>query len=390
MSKDYSTFGLNKTWVENHGFYDKLKDQKVLDDGFLTLEELEKCELDSADKEQLISDFLNELGMSWEEYEQFNNTIEEETQIYEDSVEPETDDSTTQKDIHTTYWSNGSPREIIEYNTDGSVARKETYEYGTGNIQSIITYDSEGEIASKSWYKKGKEQYTYEYNSDGSYTRKTPKEDGSGYDIQYFNEYGETTDKNGNVINTALQGNQTKADSSDGSQVTIDDATAEEYAKRLYEAMDGPGTDDSEVCEVMSALDGADLVKVAQIYEQTYGGTLIDAIKGDFSFGTKKTYVAKVEAAYSLANRDSSQTITESEAKIAIEKLYKAMKNWGTDEEAVSSVINSYCNRDLKIIAGLYEQTYGKSLEDAIKDDFSGNAEKVLLAKLNKAMQYTE
>lgn len=403
MNKDYSSFGLNKTWVENHGYLDKLKNQKVLDDGFLTLSELQDCELDDNDKKQLISDFLEELGMSDEEYEEFNNAIEEETQNYEDSIDYETDDTvdgteentvddeeaeTSQNDTSTTYWSNGSPKEIIEYNSDGSVAKKETYEYGTGKIQSTVIYDSEGNITSQTWYDNGKEEYTYEYNSDGSRIRKNPKEDGS-YNTQYFNEYGEKTDKNGNVIKTQTPETKEKS-SSDASQVTIDEATAKEYAERLYKAMKGLGTKDGEVREVMSALDGADLAYVAEIYEQNYGKSLIKAIKGDFSFGTEKTYVAKIEAAISLANKDNSQVISESEANIAAEKLYKAMKGLGTDEEAVSSVINGYNDRDLKIIAGLYEENYGKTLEKAIKGDFSGNAEKTLLAKLNKAMEYSE
>ncbi len=402
MSKDYSSIGVSKAWLEQKAYGNKVKDSGAVDDGILTLNELESCGLEGDEKKQLISDFLAELGMSEEEYNQFTNAIEEETANYESEMEnievveettEEPTEETTEEPKTTTcdsYWSDGKPKETITYNEDGSVASKEKFAYGTGKPQETIKYDSEGNINAKTWYEDGKEKYTYEYNQDGSYIYKTPKDDGSGeYNIKYFNQYGEETDANGNVIKTTPPGTQTKPGSS-GEEAIIDDNNAERYAERLHDAMDGWGTDDSEVKEVLSELDGADLAKVAAVYEANYGESLVDAIKGDFSFGTEKTYVAKIEAAMALSQKDTSQVISEQEAYSAAEKIYNAVDGWGTDETAVSSVINGYNHRDLKIIAAVYEQNYGESLRDAIDGDFSGNDQDVLLDKVDEALAYTE
>ena len=406
MSKDYSSIGVSKAWLEQKTYGDKVKDSGAVDDGILTLNELESCGLEGDEKKQLISDFLSELGMSEEEYNQFTSAIEEETANYESEMENVevvdeaqiTDDTEEAEETaeepttttSTSYWSDGKPKETITYNEDGSVASKETFAYGTGDPQETLTYDSKGNITGKTWYDNGKEKYTYEYNEDGSYIYKTPKDDGSGeYNIRYYNQYGEETDANGNVIQTTPPSPQSKPNSS-GDEAVIDDNNAERYAKRLHDAMDGWGTDDSEVKEVLSELDGADLAKVAAVYEANYGESLVDAIKGDFSFGTEKTYVAKIEAAMALSQKDTSQVISEQEAYSAAEQIYNAVDGWGTDESAVSSVINGYNHRDLKIIAAIYEQNYGESLRDAIDGDFSGNDQDVLLDKIDEAMAYTE
>ncbi|MBQ2984142.1 MAG: annexin [Candidatus Gastranaerophilales bacterium] len=406
MSKDYSSIGVSKAWLEQKTYGDKVKDSGAVDDGILTLNELESCGLEGDEKKQLISDFLSELGMSEEEYNQFTSAIEEETANYESEMEnvevvdeaqiaddTENTEETAEEPTTTTstsYWSDGKPKETITYNEDGSVASKETFAYGTGDPQETLTYDSKGNITGKTWYDNGKEKYTYEYNEDGSYIYKTPKDDGSGeYNIRYYNQYGEETDANGNVIKTTPPSPQSKPNSS-GDEAVIDDNNAERYAERLHDAMDGWGTDDGEVKEVLSELDGADLAKVAAVYEANYGESLVDAIKGDFSFGTEKTYVAKIEAAMALSQKDTSQVISEQEAYSAAEQIYNAVDGWGTDESAVSSVINGYNHRDLKIIAAIYEQNYGESLRDAIDGDFSGNDQDVLLDKIDEAMAYTE
>ncbi len=408
MSKDYSSIGVSKAWLDQKTYGEKVKDSGAVDDGILTLNELETCGLEGDEKKQLISDFLAELGMSEEEYNQFNDAIEEETANYEsemenievvdeaeiedeaevtDGAEAEEDKTTTS----TSYWSDGKPKETITYNEDGSVASKETFAYGTGDPQETVKFNSEGKMTAKTWYDNGKEKYTYEYNEDGSYIYKTPKDDGSGeYNIKYYNQYGEETDANGNVLDTSPPGTQTKPDSSSDGEAVIDDNNAERYAERLHDAMDGWGTDDSEVKDVLNQLDGADLAKVAAVYEANYGESLIDAIKGDFSCGTEKTYVAKIEAAMELSQKDTSQVISEQEANSAAEKIYNAIDGWGTDESAVSSVVNGYNARDLKIIAAIYEQNYGESLRDAIDGDFSGNDQDVLLDKVDEALAYTE
>jgi truncated hemoglobin YjbI len=154
--------------------------------------------------------------------------------------------------------------------------------------------------------------------------------------------------------------------------------------------MVGNRTDEQEVKEVMQSLQGADLAKVAIVYETLYGQTLIDAIKGDFSCGLEKTYVSQIEGAMKLSQKDSNATISEVEIDNYIHMLNKAMNRAGTDENTVSDIINSLSPKNLKLVMEAYKKEYGTSLRKHINDDFSGDAQQLLFAKLDKAAEYEE
>ena len=64
MSKDLSSIGVSKAWLEQKSYGNKVKDSGVVDDGILTGNELDSCGLEGDEKKQLISDFLKELDMS--------------------------------------------------------------------------------------------------------------------------------------------------------------------------------------------------------------------------------------------------------------------------------------------------------------------------------------
>merc|ERR1711935_1217693 len=61
------------------------------------------------------------------------------------------------------------------------------------------------------------------------------------------------------------------------------------------------------------------------------------------------------------------------------EELYKSMKGLGTDDDRLIRIIIWRSEIDLQEIKGAFKSLYGKSLEDFIKDDTSGDYEKMLL-----------
>ena len=65
-----------------------------------------------------------------------------------------------------------------------------------------------------------------------------------------------------------------------------------------------------------------------------------------------------------------------------VDSLNRAMKGAGTDEDAVIEIITSRPNWMLKKIKEKFKQKYNKELESAVKSDFHGDLERLLVSIL--------
>lgn len=61
------------------------------------------------------------------------------------------------------------------------------------------------------------------------------------------------------------------------------------------------------------------------------------------------------------------------------EKLELAMKGLGTDDPTLIRIIVSRCELDLGIIKKVYQQTYERSLYEAVESETSGDYKKAIL-----------
>ena len=194
-------------------------------------------------------------------------------------------------------------------------------------------------------------------------------------------------------------------------EVTLSESEIEAYADQLFEAMDGWGTDEHGVNTVLynNSLTSADLVSIMDAYEAKYGETLKDAIKDDYSWMSgEKDLLGILEDAEKAVEEGKKKeeddkavgsepvelptTLTDREVGLMADKLYNAMKNLGTDEDAVNSILNdgSLTPADIVNIKNAYEEKYDKTLESDIKGDFSGKAEDDLLKVLSNADKEVE
>jgi len=62
------------------------------------------------------------------------------------------------------------------------------------------------------------------------------------------------------------------------------------------------------------------------------------------------------------------------------DRLYKSMKGAGTDDSTLIRVMVSRCEVDMVQIMQAFQRKYGKSLVQFIKDDCSGDYERILVA----------
>ena len=66
------------------------------------------------------------------------------------------------------------------------------------------------------------------------------------------------------------------------------------FAKRLFKAMDGMGTDDENLCRIVATRCDVDMVEIKQAFHQMYDKPLGKMIKGDTSGAYEKMLLALI------------------------------------------------------------------------------------------------
>jgi len=151
----------------------------------------------------------------------------------------------------------------------------------------------------------------------------------------------------------------------------------------LFEAMDGPGTKEVVLNDVLLSRSNADLKAIKAAYSQTFRRNLEDAVKGDLSMKTERHFMLVL-----AANRaEDSAPVDPRQVDEDVVQLYKATEGrMGTDEILVCSILTSRNNDQIRAIAHSYKQKFRKDLDDVIKSEFSGHMKDALLHQLRFAV----
>ncbi|XP_008550971.1 annexin B9 isoform X1 [Microplitis demolitor] len=148
------------------------------------------------------------------------------------------------------------------------------------------------------------------------------------------------------------------------------------YATELHEAMSGIGTDECVLIEVMCTMSNQEIHMIRQAYESIYGRSLEDDLREDTSGCFKRLMVSLC-----CGHRDESFEVNQSAAMEDARRLLQAGElRFGTDESTFNAVLVQRSIPQLKQIFAEYQNITGNSIEDAIKNEFSGDIEKGLRA----------
>lgn len=151
----------------------------------------------------------------------------------------------------------------------------------------------------------------------------------------------------------------------------------------LYEAMDGPGTKEKVLNDVLLGRSNADINAIKHAYRQTFKRDLTTAIKDDLSMKTERHFVIVLGATRA---EDSAPAIKQN-IDADVEALYNATEGQrGTDEMKVCSILSTRNDDQIRGIAHEYKSKYARDLETVIKKEFSGHMEEALLYQLRHAM----
>jgi annexin A7/11 len=149
---------------------------------------------------------------------------------------------------------------------------------------------------------------------------------------------------------------------------TVDEGKARQDAKDIFEAGEAQwGTDESAFNAVLCSRSIAQLRATFNVYKQVAGKDIQESIESETSGTLKDGLLAIVKYA-----RDAPAFFAE--------RLHNSMSGAGTDDRALIRLIVSRSEIDLVNSAKAFTRLYGKSLNDFIASDCSGDYKRLLIA----------
>uniref|UniRef100_A0A914IDV2 Annexin n=1 Tax=Globodera rostochiensis TaxID=31243 RepID=A0A914IDV2_GLORO len=154
---------------------------------------------------------------------------------------------------------------------------------------------------------------------------------------------------------------------------TLTDTPAEHDAKYLQKAMEGLGTNEEMLIEILVTRSNRQLGAIKSAYKALFNRELEKEVSAETS-GTFKALLLDLLT----ANRDQSFVEEPEKAKKA---LYAAGEGrLGTDEKVFIKILANQSLRQLRLLFDEYENLTKHSIEKAIKSEFSRDSLRALLA----------
>ncbi|KAF7644807.1 hypothetical protein LDENG_00215450 [Lucifuga dentata] len=144
----------------------------------------------------------------------------------------------------------------------------------------------------------------------------------------------------------------------------------------VMQAMKGAGTKDSVLIEIFASRSNQQIKALSEVYLEETEEQLIQDLKSETSGEFSEALLLLAEG-----NRDESTAVDAEKAKEDAQTLYSAgEKKWGTDE---SKFVNILCQRSIPQLRQTlveYKNISGKSLQESIEGEMSGELEELLVA----------
>ena len=138
-------------------------------------------------------------------------------------------------------------------------------------------------------------------------------------------------------------------------------------AQEIYNAGEAKmGTDESVFNKYFCSLSPYELAAMSQQYHKLTGHTILQAIDKEFHGDSKKALRTIVYA-------------TLSPSEYFATRVNDAIKGWGTKDHLLMRILITRDEIDMPQIKQYYKQLYGKDMVQAVKNDISGDYQKLMI-----------
>jgi len=144
----------------------------------------------------------------------------------------------------------------------------------------------------------------------------------------------------------------------------------------LKQAVKGLGTDEEALIEILASRSNERLKAINETYQKMYSKPLENDVKSDTSGNFRSLLVSLLQG-----KRPETTEVNVEEAKNDAEKLLNAgAAKFGTDKAQFNVLFCDRSDSQLRAIFEQYAKITGKSVEEAVKSEASGDVQKGLLA----------
>jgi len=150
------------------------------------------------------------------------------------------------------------------------------------------------------------------------------------------------------------------------------------YAKEIHEAISGAGTDETTLVEVLATKTNEEIELIKEKYKELYDADMEEELESDTSGYFRRLMVSLVSAArqedyyadvdYDKAREDAQKFLDAGEAR------------WGTDEIELNAILCLRSRPQLKLTFREFEELAGKTMEESIEEECSGDLKEGYLA----------
>ncbi|XP_023139863.2 annexin A6 isoform X1 [Amphiprion ocellaris] len=147
-------------------------------------------------------------------------------------------------------------------------------------------------------------------------------------------------------------------------------------AKEIHDAIKGAGTNERCLIEVLASRNNTQIHEMVAAYKDAYGSDIEEDVIADTSGHFKKMLVVLLQG-----TRDESGVVDADLVEQDAQDLYAAgEEQWGTDEAKFIMILGNRSVTHLHMVFDAYEKIAEMTIEDSIKNELSGDFERLMLA----------
>ena len=155
---------------------------------------------------------------------------------------------------------------------------------------------------------------------------------------------------------------------------------------QIYKAVDGLGTNEETLIEIISSRTNEELNKIKQRYPQMYKSDLVELIKSETSGHLQKILITLLQADRPCNIIPNEQVCAES-----AKRLYDSQN--GKKDNLYNSFVYVFTQKsreELALICKIYYNIYNRTLLEVVESSFSGNGRRVLKAIIYSLLSPSE